>query len=424
MAPRTTSPASAASWHSEPGHSEPWRNEWGDKPPAPDTGNPRRAFTMVEMLVVIGIMVLLITILLPVLSKFSRQAQRYKVGTLMNAISQGLEAYKGDFGDYPRLPFLAPPTGTNPYGEQADGFALLGLGLMGPGPRTNGPISGTGVETALLATPLFTSGVNYPAGTVVYTPAPNAPQTALFYVCISEFGSQGASLPPLPSGTTPPESSNTWSWFQQWADGNDGPGFRIRPGGSGRTWGPYLQADKVKMVGAAIVDANNNPILYFARAPGSPNILNYQPISTGGGTLAGAGGYVAAWWANAGNTNYPPPMYNFSDNSEFGYQAAGTQTTSFSTDARPMQALLGISATTFAAGGTFDNYVTPANGDSPKWTGPYILWSPGTAPTGLYGPNWTANSGGYVTPTSYTTQQQLSNGISKCENVFNFSFAQ
>jgi type II secretory pathway pseudopilin PulG len=415
MAPQTTSPASAASCRSKP------RGKKRGANPAPRAhadstapGKPHRAFTLVEMLIVIGIMILLITILLPVLSKVTRQAQRYKVGTLMNAISQGLEAYKGDFGDYPRLPFLSQTSAVPNY-EQGDGFALLGVALMGPGPQDN-LLTGSGSDSYINAVGTFNATTNYPAGSVVYTTeGTGSITTAGFYVCINEFGS---NMDPLPSQYN---SDGCWSWFPQWADGADGPGFRVRPGGNGRTWGPYLQADKIKMVGAAIVDSNNHPILYFARAPGSPNIYNYQLTSQG--TLA-AGGYVSAWSVGTTSTSsYPPPMYNASDNSQFLNQQA-TSTTSFNTGtvAWPMQALLGITATTFTAGSS--SFVNTANGDSPKWTGPYILWSPGTAPTGLYGPNWTVNSGGYAGTTSYSDQQQLTNAITKCENVFNFSFAQ
>ena len=63
--------------------------------------NPRRAFTLVELLIVIGIIGVLVAILLPVASKIRIQAKRTQTLATINLISQGCEQYFSAFGSYP-----------------------------------------------------------------------------------------------------------------------------------------------------------------------------------------------------------------------------------------------------------------------------------------------------------------------------------
>ena len=94
----------------------------------------RKAFTMLEMLVVVGIIVLLAAILLPTLSRAMRDAQRARQAADLHAIETALEAYKSDFGDYPRF----DPQGKNlaTDGQPQPGYALLCWALIAPGPDT------------------------------------------------------------------------------------------------------------------------------------------------------------------------------------------------------------------------------------------------------------------------------------------------
>src|SRR5688500_8151272 len=74
-------------------------------------GRSDRGFTLVELLVVIGIIVLLMGILLPVANRAYSKAERARVARELQAIGSALEAYKQDHGFYPDPG--ADPTVTN-----------------------------------------------------------------------------------------------------------------------------------------------------------------------------------------------------------------------------------------------------------------------------------------------------------------------
>src|SRR4051812_15731290 len=69
----------------------------------------RRAFTLVELLVVIGIIALLISILLPTLSRANDAAKRVKCMSQMRELTMAWTAYAMDFKGW----LVDPNTGTN-----------------------------------------------------------------------------------------------------------------------------------------------------------------------------------------------------------------------------------------------------------------------------------------------------------------------
>jgi prepilin-type N-terminal cleavage/methylation domain-containing protein len=96
----------------------------------------RRAFTLMELLVVIGIMVVLMAILLPMLSKARANAQRAAIASDLIGIAQALAQYKHDFGDYPRMSDQTPISvnGTAAAGGPSTGAVVLCWALIAPGP--------------------------------------------------------------------------------------------------------------------------------------------------------------------------------------------------------------------------------------------------------------------------------------------------
>lgn len=179
----------------------------------------RHGFTLVELLVVIGILIALVAILLPAVNKAYKTAQRTSMQADLAAISQALDAYRNDFSDYPRPDFYFSQNNPNVAAKRYAGAVLLCWGLVSPGRQGDG----TG----------------------------------------NPFGSDGAG---------DPNSANPQAY---------GPGFRVR-GTTGKIYPSYLNLDRFKLgainaggniapspVGqyddnqSVILDRFGKPILYF-----------------------------------------------------------------------------------------------------------------------------------------------------------------
>ena len=80
----------------------------------------RRGFTLTEMLVVIGIIVLVLSIATPMIARAWRQGDRTRMAADLQAIATALEAYRQDHGSYPVIG--PPPTGID---TNFDGARML-----------------------------------------------------------------------------------------------------------------------------------------------------------------------------------------------------------------------------------------------------------------------------------------------------------
>jgi prepilin-type N-terminal cleavage/methylation domain-containing protein len=291
----------------------------------------RRAFTLIELLVVIGIIAVLVGVLIPLTMRAYRVADAKRTQADLNTLGVALEAFKGDFDDYPRP--NAPNTG----------FADLGRFLVGP--------YGT------LGTDFIPPTAPYLVGDCAKT---GSPPNEVEYVCI------------FPTASPPPSAN--WQGFG-FTDQKPGPGIK-RPRG-GHVYGPYIQADKFKMRGLAILDRQGNPILYFAASPGRPNIHTANGFAT-----------VDAY---SGPKN--GSRYNLADDEIF-FRASGESNAQYSGPA--IQQMLGDKNS---------NGVIDA-GETEAASAPFLLWSAGA--DGIYGPPRLASS-------SVTAQQ-----IQACDDVTSF----
>ena len=216
----------------------------------------RRGFTLVEMLVVIGIIVVLVGLAAPMITRAWRAGDRAATFADLQAIATALEAYKQDHGDYPRIVEAQAFGGTTTSGPTGFlGARMLCRALIGPGPG-------------------FSSNVRMIPDGAGVTPNPNQPET-------------------LP-----------------------GPGFRIRP--QGRIFGPYLPPAKFKMAPTpgsagtepgyfALMDRYAKPILYYP-ATGKPNIRMGVASYVGDRAQTDPATSLYNWRDNRGDATANQPM--------------------------------------------------------------------------------------------------------------------
>jgi type II secretory pathway pseudopilin PulG len=209
-------------------------------------------------MVTVGIIAVIMALAIPAVLYSVKRSKEIRIRSDLALIGTALEAYKVDFGDYPRFAdalsdqasAAASTKGNGTWLDYAQGnigscrgATLLCRALLGPGPAVTSSDSADG----------------YPA--------------------------------------SPGD------------DGADGPGFRVRriqsgtnkdgtPIWGGKVYGPYLDSSKFKILYAdgiknqailsgypaaypLLIDVNGNPILYYPAAPGIPPVLlGYTDPST------------------------------------------------------------------------------------------------------------------------------------------------
>jgi prepilin-type N-terminal cleavage/methylation domain-containing protein/prepilin-type processing-associated H-X9-DG protein len=77
--------------------------------------NGKRGFTLIELLVVIAIIALLLSILMPALSKVKEQAKSLVCKTNLRAVSAAFFFFKEDYGIFPTAQLLMEDKGLKPY---------------------------------------------------------------------------------------------------------------------------------------------------------------------------------------------------------------------------------------------------------------------------------------------------------------------
>jgi prepilin-type N-terminal cleavage/methylation domain-containing protein len=100
----------------------------------------RRGFTLTELVVVMAVIALLAALLLPMVFRSMRAGKRARLAADLQAIETGLNAYKADFGDYPRFPVGYDPA--NQDTQKDRGARLLCRALLSPGAENGAAGSG------------------------------------------------------------------------------------------------------------------------------------------------------------------------------------------------------------------------------------------------------------------------------------------
>jgi prepilin-type N-terminal cleavage/methylation domain-containing protein len=278
-------------------------------------------FTLVELLVVMGIMVLLMGLALPMITRAYRNATRTRMQADLHVIAMGIEAYRADFKDIPRTDPNDTVWGVNGggYAGHLRGASMVCWALMAPGDAAH--------------------------------------------------------------------------------DGAAGPGFRARTA-QGQIYGPYINPDHIKVLYLSTM-SNANPaddrFYCFADTYGNPYL--YYPANAGA-TITAAHGYIGSTSANQ------TPMFDTDDNDGVGFTLPDGlgffQQTTGDTYANELQRMCAMLGETSLSGAI-------ASGETPKSTGPYILW--GMGPDTLGGPAVIGTS----------TPAQNAQNVANCDDVTNFT---
>ena len=341
-------------------------------PPAQNV--PRRCrggagFTLIEILVVVGIIVILVSVLVPLVGRAMRQAKQTRTAADMGSIGTALEAFKADHGDYPR-----PEPGA-----RGSGAALLGRYLFGP--------YGDGVERGKTTLddqdpPEYAGGKQYLPGDAVRNGGQATSPT---------FAAVRPTTSAPPTGAL--QSGTNYDWAPLAAnDGIDGPGLSMRQGG--KKFGPYLQEGKFKFRGLAVLDGNDNPILYFPGRPGQ------------GGDLTGVGAKPDNAYVYRSSLAARPTMKYDADDNLDAFRRDG--------EANNESALRRIRAMLGDYGNADDDQavIETDKNEQVLTEAPYLLWAAG--PDGFFGPTEITDG------QADADRQRNQANVGRCDDVTSF----
>jgi type II secretion system protein G len=218
----------------------------------------RKAFTLIELLVVIGIIGILVALVLPAINSARRNASIARQQLDMQAIATALEAYNGDFGDYPRNPNLArekvSPANSDPYPKPQPYLSLVPA-LLGPGPgvtqnNQNGDGAyGVGARARTMDIPVQYGGGNITLMNSTTVLPPFVQGQSAWWLDMSTGTSNEESLG-ITAITTPAGSPLSFNptFGSTAAHPHGGTDTYVLKIATGKVWGPYLQADQFKVV--------------------------------------------------------------------------------------------------------------------------------------------------------------------------------
>jgi len=210
-----------------------------------------RAFTIVELLIVITIILVLMSVLIVALNAASETAQRAKTQSVINAVHQGLVRFKEDIGYYP--PVLRPPTGTP---SVADEFRMLS------NPPDPGYIKyNNDIQKWYSITTLADYLIGYG----------NAQEDGQ--------GAAGNSIISSP-GIRHPETDGVWSAMINGDGSRDSRNRGRTEARTAKVYGPYLELRDERLLGRLTVQAGQKTILFpgdsgydTPEPDGSPRIM-------------------------------------------------------------------------------------------------------------------------------------------------------
>ena len=307
--------------------------------PAP-AARSRAGFTLVEILVVVGIVVILLSVLVPLVGRAMRQAKQTRTAADMASIGTALEAFKADHGNYPET------TG------RGSGAAVLGRYLFGPYGDGLTRDTTPGVDDA--DPPPYAGGNQYLPGDTVRVGNQATDPT---WVCVRPT----TSAPP--TGALQANSNYDWAPIPA-NDGIDGSGLTMRAGG--KKYGPYLQEGKFKFRGLAVLDGNDNPILYFTGRPGQ------------GGDFSGEGSKPKNAHVYRSSLAARPTMKYDADDNLDAFRRDGD--TNNLPALRRIRAMLGD----YGNANDDDAMIQSSEGERAVTEAAYLLWAAG--PDGQFGP--------------------------------------
>jgi hypothetical protein len=225
-------------------------------------GRNARAFTVVELLVVVAIIIALLSILIVAVNAATRVSQKTHTIALMGSINQGLIRFKEEIGYYP--PVLGPSS--SPLNDLRKLFEPPAQGSGGYQAAIQQWWSSCALAEYLLGYGHhWQDGYGIVSGTM---PAPDG---------LHDWDKESPALGirhPGPDGVWGAGTNNFL--FRMGGNGNSNVNTAYgraetspHPMDQGKVYGPYLQLKDERLLAAiAGYDANNNPILHFPGDPG------------------------------------------------------------------------------------------------------------------------------------------------------------